>query len=875
MSGAACSPSYCTTKAIRDTDPFPETARWCGEVDNAPGNESEIKTVSNAVPKVDYQYDAEYRLTQLKDGVSNVTQHHYDTVGNLDKMTYPGGKVVSGGFDADHNPTSFTNARNQQTTLNLAPDDSRVTGVTYPAGTLPNTAYAYDDYGRVTVADNGMVRYTYQYDDLDNVTDVATHFSYNNGQYYRYDSHIQYTYNRDGSRNALNSLGTGVLNGGIGKISYIYDDNGNIKEIDYPWKDVSAQTNPPIQKVTYFYDDSDRLTRQVTNALITDYTYDARNELTSLVNTSRVAFDDTSTSRIVAQFTGMTYDGAGNRLSCNMAYYPYSAFPTTNNGTASGFNGTATYTYDDKDRLTSETMSRPAVAGGSFYSYPYTNYTFTHATDEANNLITLRSQANIGYYVDNQVSSAVSNISVGFDFDGNTTKYNNQTVYTFDVENRISGYGGTPTVGYTPDGLRAYQLTGSVTGEPTFYFYDGSHLLYEIRSSTTRSTDTTYAYGWGATGISQKAQLYPLGLVTHYAFDPQGSPVSDYHTPNGYNVPANWSDLFFYDAFGQLREAYSRAGTSQGPDIPYSSAYGGASDTFGPVGFGGQWGYYTDYPSFSATYGQGAFSNVGPYAATSGQLLLGHRYYDPLLARFLSRDPIGYEGGINLYAYCGNNPIGNIDPSGLQTVTILTVEEAAKAGYVWVQGHAAVTATGTVGVADVMAGTMTVGAASVAATAGGIILIAAAGSYTAYHLSGKYLAPLVGGGEGMGLSAIQQSVNSDTLKKILQRRFAGSPQTTTSDVPGGGKDNKKIQSIVGWGTENGIFKGQRALERAHSLTQADINTMAAQGFTKADARKWQAFYWKVYKAEAARGQGRTTPFYRWALLKVIADRLPR
>jgi RHS repeat-associated protein len=40
------------------------------------------------------------------------------------------------------------------------------------------------------------------------------------------------------------------------------------------------------------------------------------------------------------------------------------------------------------------------------------------------------------------------------------------------------------------------------------------------------------------------------------------------------------------------------------------------------------------------------------------------RYYDPQLGRFLSEDPIGISGGINLYAYAGNDPVNHYDPSG-------------------------------------------------------------------------------------------------------------------------------------------------------------------------------------------------------------------
>ena len=56
---------------------------------------------------------------------------------------------------------------------------------------------------------------------------------------------------------------------------------------------------------------------------------------------------------------------------------------------------------------------------------------------------------------------------------------------------------------------------------------------------------------------------------------------------------------------------------------------------------------------------------VGEYEdSETGLVLCGARYYSPLIGLFITRDPIGFKGGVNVYSYCAGNPAMLTDPQG-------------------------------------------------------------------------------------------------------------------------------------------------------------------------------------------------------------------
>lgn len=96
-------------------------------------------------------------------------------------------------------------------------------------------------------------------------------------------------------------------------------------------------------------------------------------------------------------------------------------------------------------------------------------------------------------------------------------------------------------------------------------------------------------------------------------------------------------NLWTIDGSGKSQTTYE---DFSGFGLPIAGSSGSS-----PFGFGGANGCQTD--------------------ADTGLVLMGHRYYDPRLGRFLSQDPIG--DGDNWYAYAGNDPVDETDPSGLFT----------------------------------------------------------------------------------------------------------------------------------------------------------------------------------------------------------------
>jgi RHS repeat-associated protein len=166
---------------------------------------------------------------------------------------------------------------------------------------------------------------------------------------------------------------------------------------------------------------------------------------------------------------------------------------------------------------------------------------------------------------------------------------------------------------YDPLGRRVEKVAGGVT---TSYTYDGEDILREIRGATTLK----YVHG---PGIDEPlAQEDGSGVLTYY------------HT----------------DALGSIVRRTNAAGA-----VASEHRY----DVWGNIETGGT------EPGYSYTGRE--------WEPETGLYYYRARYYDPEGGRFISEDPIGTQGALNLYGYAAGDPALLTDPSGLKATVKLSV----------------------------------------------------------------------------------------------------------------------------------------------------------------------------------------------------------
>lgn len=573
---------------------------------------------------------------------ANRTKYDYDNNGNRTAITDAENHTTSYQYTQQGQVTEITDARQKTTRLDYGAAScpscnsgaDRLTAVrdaNHVASGNPGTVYSYDKVGRLETETDPMgkkIRYTY-YDggnrrekiDATNPTaeKVLITYSYDTDnrltrKRYADASEETYTYYPDGrlwsaTNAAIGYTFTYHVNGWLKSVTdtngrtISYDDYGPLGQK----KQVTYFPTTPDQKQLFYgYDSANRLKTITGPAGTFTYGYDPQGRRESL----------TYPNQIVASYG---YDDLQRLTSLShqsqstaIAGYGYTHDQVGNRKTKSGTIN-ETYDYDELYRLTQATTAK----GTESYTY-----------DPVGNRKTGPGPKDTKYQYDaanRQTSGKV--LSYLYDNQGNQTSRltanpDKSWTLAWDYENRLTrieknkgAEKQTVSFKYDPFGRRIEKKLTTATKTITWtYVYDGDDIALEIESDGTTTTKTFYTHGQN---IDEHLALERNGSFYYYHADGLGSVTAI--TDANRNVVQRYS----YDSFGRITAQNS-----------FKSSYTFTSREYDP-----QTGLYY-------------------YRA---------RYYDPVEGRFISKDPIGFDGeDVTLYGYVQNNPINFTDPSGLR-----------------------------------------------------------------------------------------------------------------------------------------------------------------------------------------------------------------